>query len=107
MDYSTDLQILADRASDGDLTAFRKLQHELQQTMGPMVRRALRKERSASDLFQQIRNAALRLMGEDPGDVPAAEHVVDEVARSICRDLFRPAHPAANFNLARETVRNW
>ena len=108
MDYSTDLQLLADQASEGDLAAFRKLQHELQHNMGPMVRRALRKEEPASDLFLQIRNTALRLMGkEDPEDFLEADHIVDEVARSICEDLFRPAYRPASFNLALETVRNW
>jgi len=108
VDYSTDLQLLADRASEGDLTAFRKLQHELQHSMGPMVRRALRKKQPASDLFLLIRRTALRLIGKaDPGNGAEAEHVVDDVARSICAELFRPVQRPANFNLARETVRNW
>jgi hypothetical protein len=107
MNHPTDLQALARRAGTGDSGALRKLRQELHHCLGPIVRRALRKQEDTLGLCQRLRATAEELLALDELALGDAERVVVQLTWSICEECVAQAYRPPGRHLALETVRNW
>ena len=105
---SPNLQLLAERAGQGDPVALARLRQELEPSMVHIVRRYMRVGPRLSPLARRIQ-ATAHALGDSPDAWPQADRqvLVDQVAQRLCDSVCGRlrARPELNHRLA-DTVRN-
>jgi hypothetical protein len=98
--FEDNLWTLADRMREGDATARHRLREQLEASLVPMIRCALRTGRGVPAVVQWVRRNLSRLAAaHEPGQQsPDPERTAPALARLLCATLLEKHRPRPAFD---------
>jgi len=84
MTSTNQVAVLAERVRTGDYRAAAQLSQQLQQSLRPVVRRALDCQDPLSPLARRIRAHFTRLTGQAPPRDGVSDDTLDQVVQQLC-----------------------